>query len=367
MSQVGLSMTSAPQSPKQPRKRSRIAVLIAVLVAVGIVVGIAAFAYLKLFAAPADYTGQGSGSVVVKVNHGQSITAIGQTLASEDVVASAAAFVDAAAATPKANTLQPGSYRLKLQMSGAAAVSAMLDPANRVGAVTIPEGSRTTEVIKIASEATGTPVADYLPLVEDPSELGLPTWAKNHIEGFLYPATYDFAPETPAKQQLQAMVTKFNEVAATIELEDRAKQMGRTPYDIVIVASLLEAEGKQEDFAKIARVVYNRLDCELQTCKDEYIQGRLQMDSTINYAKGTDEINLSGEDLREDGPFNTYQNAGLPPTPIDNPGQVALEAALAPADGNWLYFVSDAGFTEFSETFAQQQEAEARWREQTGQ
>lgn len=368
MSQLGLSMTTEPPTQQGPSgKGSKIAVVVALLVVVGLIVGVLGFAYLKIFAAPADYEGSGTGQVTVKIKEGQSITSIGETLTQENVVASAGAFVNAAAANPAASTLQPGTYNLKEHMSGTAAVSAILDPANRAGMVAIPEGSRAMEVVQIASKATGVPVSDYIPYLEDPEPLNLPTWAQNHIEGFLYPATYDFAPGMSAKKQLTAMVDKFKEVAAEISLERRAASIGRSPYDVVIVASLLEAEGKEADFSKIARVIYNRLDCTLETCKQEYIQGRLQMDSTINYAKGTNELHLSGEDLKENGPFNTYQNAGLPPTPIDNPGKSALEAALSPANGDWLYFVSDDNFTEFSDTFQQQQEAEARWRASQGQ
>ena len=142
---------------------------------------------------------------------------------------------------------------------------------------------------------------------------------------------------------------------------------GQSPYDVLKIASILEAESQPADYAKVARVIDNRIACTLPACKAEYIQGRLQMDSTINYAQNTSDINLSKAELSADGPYNTYKNKGLPPTPIGNPGAAAIEAALNPAPGNWLYFVSDQGFTEFSDTFAQQKAAEERYRASKGQ
>ncbi|NQU36628.1 MAG: endolytic transglycosylase MltG [Actinobacteria bacterium] len=370
MSQVGLSMTS-DTSPNRPptkkTKKSRVGLLIVLLIVIGVIAGAAWFAYSMFFAPSPDYVGEGTGRVVVRIEDGQSISAIGDTLAEKDVVKSGGAFVDAAEQNSESRSIQSGVFVMKSQMSGAAALDAMLNPSRIPGSVVIPEGSRAAGVAEIASEATGIPIADYDAIFLDPSDVGLPDWANNHIEGYLFPATYDFAPGLPAKDQITAMVAKFNEVAVDIKLEERAEGRGQTPLEIVTIASIIQAESKIEDFRKVARVIDNRLACTLPVCKSEFIQGRLQMDSTINYAQGTSDVNLSAEELSADGPYNTYKNAGLPPTPIGNPGQEALEAALDPAKGNWLYFVSDTNFTAFSETFDEQQAAEAKWRASTGQ
>lgn len=370
MSQVGLSMSndaSAKRPSAKKTKKSRFGMIIVVLIVVGVVAGAAWFAYSMFLKPSPDYVGDGTGRVVVRIESGQSISAIGGTLASKDIVKSGGAFVDAAEQNSASRTIQSGVFVMKSQMSGAAALNAMLNPSRIAGSVVIPEGSRAARVAEIASEATGIPIADYDAIFMEPSDVGLPAWANNHIEGYLFPATYDFEPGLPAKDQITAMVAKFKEVAADINLEARAEARGQTSLEVVTIASIVQAEGKIEDFRKIARVIDNRIACTLPVCKSEYLQGRLQMDSTINYAQGTSNLNLSADELSADGPYNTYKNAGLPPTPIGNPGKTALEAALKPANGDWLYFVSDSNFTAFSETFVEQQAAEVKWRASQGQ
>ncbi len=368
MSQVGLTMTEgAPEGSPPPRKRGKAVVWIALLVVIGLLVVAMWFAYSTVMKSAPNYEGEGTGSVIVKIEPGQSIASIGGTLAEKDVVMSSEAFVDAASDDPKARSIQAGVFQMRLQMSAQAALDLLTDPTNKAGVVIIPEGTRANRVAEIASQATGVPLEDYEAVISDPSDIGLPTWAKNHVEGFLFPATYDFEPGTPAATQFKAMVTKFKQVAAEINLERQAAAVGQTPYAILTIASILEAESQPGDFAKVARVIYNRLACTLPACKSEYIQGRLQMDSTINYAQNSSDLNLSAEELGADGPYNTHKNKGLPPTPINNPGAAAIEAALNPADGDWLYFVSDRSFTKFSDTFEEQKEAEQKWRESTGQ
>jgi UPF0755 protein len=117
----------------------------------------------------------------------------------------------------------------------------------------------------------------------------------------------------------------------------------------------LEGEVIPEDFAKVAAVVYNRLEAEMP----------LQFDSTVSYALGLDELELSKEQLETQSPYNTYQVKGLPPTPINSPGESALEAALAPAKGKWLYFVTvnpDTGETKFAKTYEKFLQLKAEYR-----
>ena len=146
----------------------------------------------------------------------------------------------------------------------------------------------------------------------------------------MFPATYEFVPGTTAEQMISAMIKRFNAEAIAIDLEARAKQMGRSVYEIVTVASLLEVEGHPRDFSKVARVVYNRLAEPMP----------LQFDSSVNYGLGKTDVILTTELLNQDTPYNVYLRPGLPPTPIDNPGTQALEAALNPAAGDWLFFIT---------------------------
>lgn len=368
MSQAGLGLISSGSSGSKPPRRgkSALAVLSAVVVLLVIVGGAGFFAYTSFLKPAPDYAGDGTGSVMVVVRPGDGIPAIGESLQAADVVQSARAFVSAASDDPRARGIQPGTYRMRTQMSAKAALAILVDPANRTGVITIPEGSRASRVAEIAAAVTGLPVADFLAVMRSPSGLGLPAYAKGSVEGFLFPSTYDVGEKPNATQVLAAMVAKYKEVAARVQLDQRSAAMRQTPYSILTIASIIQAEGQVEDYPKIARVIYNRLECTLPTCKSEYIQRRLQMDSTINYANGISELHLTQEQLSQDGPYNTYKNPGLPPTPIDNPGEAAIEAALSPAQGNWLYFVSVPGFTKFSENHAQQQEAEKQWHAMEG-
>jgi UPF0755 protein len=284
----------------------------------------------------------------VQVLPGQSLAQIGGTLASKDVVASAGAFSDAAKADQRARSVQPGYYRLHTRMSGVGALQLMLDPTSVVQTkVTIPEGTPAADVLKILADKTSIPLAQLAAAAKDPSALGVPSWGEGqHIEGFLFPATYDFGPDATATSVLTTMVARFVKEADAVGLVAGAQALGYTPYQVLTVASLTEKEaGLTKDFPKVARVAYNRLS----------IGMKLQFDSTLNYALAERKSMLSINDLKTNTPYNTYQVTGLPPTPIDNPGAVALNAALHPADGNWLYFVTidKAGNTAFTDSYSQ--------------
>lgn len=351
MSNVGLPMrpvqSSKPRrkAKKPPTRRSgAFPFIIMGMVALGVVSLFAGFMAPRYFSDPPvpDYSGDGTGSVTVVVNPGDTLYDVGLELTALGVTASSSAFTQAAAKNDAATGLQPGTYALRSQMSGAAALDLILDPSSRVTSnFTIPEGARMTKVFEIASKATGIPVSDFEAVAADPSNLGLPSWANGNPEGFLYPATYEFQPDSSALTLMQGMVAKFNEVAKAINLEGEAANQGLDPYDVVITASLVEAEGGAEDFGKVARVVRNRLE-----------QGMpLQFDSTSNYASDSSNIQLTDEQKYEDTPYNTYLYTGLIPTPINQPGEAALKAALFPEEGDWLFFVSvnpDKKITKFT-------------------
>lgn len=210
----------------------------------------------------------------------------------------------------------------------------------------IPEGLRLTQTVNVSAEATGIPKIDFQLALQDSRELGLPNWANGQPEGFLYPATYEVTPSQTAQVIVGNMVKRFNQAAADTKLEAKAKARGLTPYEVVIMASLVEAEATPSDFPKVARVIYNRLNRDM----------KLQLDSTVNYALGTNEILLSSDQLKTSSPFNTYLVNGLPPTPINSPGEGAIRAVLNPAKGNWIYFVSvdpEAGITKFTNSYRQ--------------
>jgi UPF0755 protein len=280
-----------------------------------------------------DYPGPGSGEVVVEVNAGDTSSAIAATLEGADVVASAQAFIDVASADERALGIQPGFYSLRRQMSAEGALELLLDPASKVQTeVTIPEGLRVDDTIKRLAAASDIPKKDFAKALQDPKSLKLPDYAQGSAEGFLFPATYTFDPGASAKDMLKAMVKRYRQAARESGLEDGAAAMGYTPREALTVASLVQAEVAVRDFGKASRVIRNRLD-----------QGMtLGLDSTVNYALNSDDLTLENDQLQVDSPYNTYVNPGLPPGPINSPGQAAMEAAVNPPQGDWLYFIAVA-------------------------
>ncbi|HVE23887.1 MAG TPA: endolytic transglycosylase MltG [Sporichthya sp.] len=348
---------SSEGSGKRPRKnhrRSRKKALVAVLASL-LVLGFIATAstvgisrvYHKLTEGTADWKdGQIGAEQVVQIKAGSSIRAIGRTLEEAGVVRTEGAFVAAARDDSRATRLQPGFYRLNLHMSADGALAKMLDPKSRILArIVIPEGSDVADTVAKLSKESGLDAADFTKILADPKSLGLPTWAKNNPEGFLFPATYDVEPDATAQSVLEQMVARFDVALKETDLVARSAVVGRTPLEVLTIASLVQAESKLAvDMPKIARVIYNRLERGM----------KLQLDTTVIYANGGRKaVTTTAEQRAKQSPYNTYLVAGLPPGPIDSPGQAAIEAALSPAEGNWLYFVAvnpDTGETKYAVT-----------------
>lgn len=349
------------EGAKPPREGSG---WVVALVALLLVAGLAAGAWYGLssvvgrFGAGAeDYAGPGSGEVVVEVVPGQSAVSIGQTLKDQDVVASVQAFADAARADPRSQGLQPGFYGLQQRMPAQEALALMLDPASRVeSTVTLPEGLRLDEALEVIADDTDLPPAELEAAVTSPEELGLPAYAQGNAEGFLFPATYTVRPDATATRVLTDMVTRFGQAAESVGLDEGALPA----YETLIIASLIEAEARlPEDYPKVARVVHNRLDIDMP----------LQFDSTVNYALQADKELVTLEDLGTESPYNTYQNTGLPPAPISSPGEAAMQAALEPAEGGWLYFVTvepETGETKFTDDYDEFLQFKAEYKANTG-
>jgi UPF0755 protein len=228
-------------------------------------------------------------------------------------------------------------------MKAADALAILVDPKNRlITRVVVPEGLWTNEIYDRLSKASGIPVAEYTAAAKNVAELGLPPSAKGNIEGYLFPASYEFGPTSTALDQLKQMVA---------ESTKRLSALGITPdrmERVVTVASLVEGEAKtQADQAKVARVIENRLAKKMT----------LGLDSTVNYIFRKRGVPTQAM-LDSSSPYNTRRVAGLPPGPISNPGESALAAAANPVAGPWLYFVTvdlDTGETKFATTYAEHQ------------
>jgi UPF0755 protein len=326
--------------------------IVAAFVALVLIAGLAVAGgkvVLSRFGGPApDYAGAGSGDVTVQVVKGATATDIGEALHEKGVVKSAKAFRDAARKDRRSTRIQPGYYKLRAQMKARLALDLLLDPASRLRSrVTIPEGTTLDRTLQIiARSISDVPLASLREAADNPAALGLPAYAKGHLEGFLFPATYDIEPGTSAVDVLRTLTEEYQVRAERLDLEARAAALHVTPYQALVVASLIEGEtGAATDRGKVSRVVYNRLARHM----------RLQFDSTVKYAyglRGVTKTRLLYSDLSIDSPYNTYAHDGLPPAPINSPGDAALEAALDPTAGKWLYFVviDKAGNSAFAET-----------------
>jgi peptidoglycan lytic transglycosylase G len=356
-------LTRAERRRERRRQRGRRArgcfAVVVSLVVIGGIVGALVVGlgkgrdYLNdLFAAP-DYTGNGTGEVLVEITRGQSAASIGKTLEDKDVVKSARAFERAARDDSRYRSIQAGTYRLRLQMSAQAALSMLLDPKSSivVRRVSIPPGKTVKEAAALiqGSKAANLPKGAVDAALKQPAKLGLPSYAGNNPEGFLYPSTYDLPSDgTDATAVLRQMTARYGQIATKLKLVQTAQQKNLDPYDVVIVASLIQAEtNRKAEYPKVARVIYNRLNDGI----------RLQFDSTLKYALGRDgSVFTTAKERATPGPYNTYLTEGLPPTPINSPTEDQLRAALNPATGGWRYFVTvnlDTGETLFASTYAE--------------
>ncbi|HEY0259807.1 MAG TPA: endolytic transglycosylase MltG [Lacisediminihabitans sp.] len=301
---------------------------------------------------PIDYTGQGTGKVVITIKNGQIGGDVAKTLASAGVTKTSEAFYQLLLKHPSV-AFEPGSYSLKKQMSAQAALSALQDPKNKVlTRVLLPEGITLKGVVTALadlSQSTGVSREQIQAAVDDYTSYGLPAEAPS-LEGYLFPATYTLDPGMSAHDIINTFVqTMFAHLDAD----------GVAPTDrhrILTLASITQKEGgSTADFYKVARVWDNRL-----------AQGiNLQSDATVSYGAGGTTISTTdAERADKSNPYNTYANPGLPVGPISNPGDAAITATLHPADGPWLYFVlvnGQTGETKFSTTLAEHNAAVKEW------
>ncbi|MGC4112657.1 MAG: endolytic transglycosylase MltG [Nocardioides sp.] len=343
---------------KRERRRSVpgcLAVVVALVVVVGgaLVVGTKGFHYLKdHLSHSADYSGHGHGKVLFEVKEGDSTATIGRNLKTAGVVASVDAFISA---SNNKNTIQVGYYDLKKKMSAADAFKILNNPKNIVkDTVTIPEGLRAVDIVAILAAKTKYSAADFDDALKQTAAIGLPSYANGNPEGYLFPSTYGFGPTEKPVDMIKDMVDRWKQAATDDGLVSGAQKVGKTPAEVMTIASLIQAEGRGSDMPKISRVIYNRLD---GPGDKGGTNGLLQIDATVNYAlhrKGV--VAVTTEDTHVDSPYNTYANPGLPPGPIDSPGDDAIKAALNPVAGPWYYYLTvnlRTGETKFVETYSE--------------
>jgi len=288
--------------------------------------------------------------VTVTVPAGMDRDGFVDLLASEGVVTSKFAF-DVYLRVETLPTVREGDYVFNAPSKFSDVLDVLRRPPEvKKVKVTFPEGFTVRQVTeRVAKEVPGVTAQQFTQAMAAGTVRSkyMPADITSY-EGFLFPDTYLFAEGSSAEDVLQAMVTQFDKVADEVGI---GSVPGVAPYDVVKVASMVEREARvDEDRAKIARVIYNRLNAAMP----------LQIDATLLYAAppGTEPSQLN---YKQDGPYNTYTRKGLPPTPIANPGRASLDAAAHPEAGPWLYYVlSDKdGHHTFNENLKDHEKARA--------
>lgn len=282
---------------------------------------------------------QGLEEKIIEIPAGSTGSEIAQILFDAGIIKSSQAYFRVAVGDTRSEKVAPGRHRLTAKISAQQALDQLLDPTRIPNLIKINEGMWKSE-IQSALNSYGFTKAEIKNAF---SQLQLPQGFSDS-EGLLFPAQYSFAEGTSALRAVQEMIDRFSR-------EPKAKQLLKggkkySPQQLLIIASIVQAEGVPEDFTKVARVVYNRLEIDMP----------LQMDSTVHFIKKIrGEIFLSRNSTLLNSPYNTYQRYGLPPGPIGSPGSAAIAAALNPASGNWLYFITvapgDTRFTSSIEEF----------------
>ncbi|WP_433673587.1 endolytic transglycosylase MltG [Microbacterium gorillae] len=352
---------------KQKRRKRRRGCLVGLIVMLVVLGGIAA-AVVTVYnvfgdqirdvlgmSEPADFEAGTEGDpVLVTIGPGDSGLDISGTLYTAGVTKTSEAFYDYVRGLSSPADFYPGLYQLNSHMTSKAAYEALIDPANkRENTLLIREGEPTGLIYEELATVLEISVDDVKAAAADPSQFGV---SASSLEGWLFPATYTLEPGMSAHDAIQTLVNRM------VQALDEAGVPVEKRQEILTIASIVQREGRTDDFAKVARVIYNRLDpSNMET------HGLLQMDSTVQYGVGKltlGVVSTSDADRKNDNPYNTYLHPGLPAGPISSPGDAAIAAALHPADGPWFYFVTvnlDTGETLFAETYAEQQANEEKW------
>lgn len=278
-------------------------------------------------------------TVSIDVASGETGSEIARELFDKKVTASSEIFFRLAVADPKARLIAPGVHIIDTQICAEQALAQLLDSKRIAGLIAVSEGAWISEIKKLFIKA-GYPQSEV-----NAAFIGAAVPKPfTQLEGLLFPAQYSFAQGTKADVALRGMIERgIAEAEKAGLLSEKSKY---SPQQLLIIASIIQAEGGAVDFTKVSRVIYNRLKIGMP----------LQMDSTVHFVmESRGDIFLSTKSTLINSPYNTYRKYGLPPGPIGNPGLNAMKAALSPAAGDWLYFITvaprDTRFTSSLEEF----------------
>jgi UPF0755 protein len=301
------------------------------------------------------YQGFPSDGVYVDIPHGASQRTIARMLSQNGVVRSRLAF-EALSRSRKRRTLEAGEYFFDHPVTSFEVFDTLANGRVYVKELVVPEGFTMFDIADLAASEGFLTRDEFLAAARDPSPIRDLAPDAPSLEGFLFPATYEFPRHITGKDMTAAMVKRFKQVWGALPAADES-----TPHkpiqDVVTLASLVERETpRPEERPHVAGVFTNRLR----------IGQPLQCDPTVVYAlalAGKYTGKLDGEDLHFNSPYNTYHNRGLPPGPIANPGEASLQAALAPSTTDDLYFVANTeGGHFFSKSLEEHNQNVARYR-----
>jgi UPF0755 protein len=275
--------------------------------------------------------------VEILIEPGESGSEIAQKLHKSGVIKAEKVFYKIAINDKRSRSITPGVHEIDLKISASAALEQLLDPKRNRALFGFVEGLRKNEILDLLAKSKL--VAGKYSGSTKINEI----YKTTNIEGFLFPAQYSIYPGSTFDQAVDQMVDRFYIAAKDSGIDQGFKNY--SPYELLIIASMVQSEGDLTDFPKIARVIYNRLEIGMP----------LQINATIDYATNTrGKIRLPYKRLDTNSKYNTYKYRGLPPGPISNPGLKALESTVNPASGDWLYYVTvKPNDTRFTKSFAQ--------------
>lgn len=295
----------------------------------GLVVAIvlAIFLFVHYF-----YPSRGDEPVHVFIEEGESASQIADKLHQNGVITSATLFRFLSWLQGKQADFKPGSYIFYTGMHYGEVFAMLEEGPNYLVRLTIPEGLTVEQTAARVSQNMAVTEEDFLAAASSGDyEVDLiPPENQNNLEGFLFPKTYEVEAYGPAREVVEVLLAQFEAETANLDW-GKAGELGVSPYGAVIVASLIEREAVlAEERPLVAAVIYNRLRQNML----------LQIDATVQYALPEWKDVLTYDDLETPSPYNTYLHKGLPPAPICNPGLASIEAALSPADVDYLYYVA---------------------------
>jgi len=312
--------------------------------------GFVAFALVAMwFQRNFNPPGDPGAEVAITVEPGMSTTEIGQLLERQGVIGSASVWRYYVRLNGL-GTVEAGDYTLHKKEDMATVVDVLEGGAkvDKGVPLTIPEGLTLTEVARLVGTLPGRSAEAFLQVAGSGTVTSrYQGTGVRSLEGLLLPETYFFVADDDETDILRRMVESFDALATRLDITGASARLGITPYEAVVVASVVEREARvDEDRGKVSRVVYNRLAADMA----------LEMDSTVQFALGKQKEVLLFKDLEIESPYNTYKYPGLPPGPIAAPGQESLAAALNPTPGNWIFFVviDESGLHAFAATNEEQ-------------